>query len=70
VVLSLFDVTEKKRAEGAYVTLRIVEQTEDTVVVTIGDGVIEYVNPAFERLTGYTKQEALGKRPGSSSQTS
>ena len=42
---------------------RIVEQTEDTVVVTNWDGIVEYVNPAFERLTGYTKREALGKTP-------
>ncbi len=42
---------------------RIVEQTEDTVVVTDCNGVIEYINPAFERLTGYTREEALGKTP-------
>ncbi len=42
---------------------RIVEQTEDTVVVTNCDGIIEYVNPAFERLTGYTRQETLGNTP-------
>jgi PAS domain S-box-containing protein len=40
-----------------------VEQTADTVVVTDRDGVIEYVNPAFEQMTGYTKEEALGKTP-------
>ena len=42
---------------------RIVEQTEDTVVVTNCDGHIEYVNPAFERLTGYAREEALNKTP-------
>ncbi|HEX2995775.1 MAG TPA: PAS domain S-box protein [Anaerolineales bacterium] len=64
VVLSLFDVTEKKRAEEAVRQLsRIVEQTEDTVVVTNREGAIEYVNTAFERLTGYTKHEILGKTP-------
>lgn len=41
----------------------IVEQTEDTVVVTNHRGIIEYVNPAFERLTGYTSQELIGKTP-------
>jgi PAS domain S-box-containing protein len=64
LVLSLLDVTERRRAQDANRQLsRIVEQTEDTVVVTNCDGLIEYVNPAFERLTGYTKQEALGKTP-------
>ncbi len=64
LVLSLLDVTERRRAQDVIHQLsRIVEQTEDTVVVTDCDGVIEYVNPAFERLTGYTKEEALGKTP-------
>jgi len=58
------DITERKQAEDLNRQLsRIVEQTEDTVVVTNPDGVIEYVNPAFERLTGYTREEALGKTP-------
>jgi len=58
------DITQRRQAEKAVRQLsRIVEQTEDTVVVTNCDGVIEYVNPAFERLTGYTKEEALGKTP-------
>jgi len=56
------DITERKRAEELNRQLsRIVEQTEDTVVVTNPEGVIEYVNPAFERLTGYTREETLGK---------
>ena len=42
---------------------RIVEQTADSVVVTDCDGVIGYVNPAFEQMTGYTKEEALGQTP-------
>jgi PAS domain S-box-containing protein len=58
------DITMRRHAETAVRQLsRIVEQTEDTVVVTNCDGVIEYVNPAFERLTSYTKEEALGKTP-------
>lgn len=40
-----------------------VEQTADNVVITDKDGVIEYVNPAFERTTGYAKEEVLGKTP-------
>lgn len=56
------DITERKQAEDANRQLsRIVEQTEDSVVVTDRDGCIEYVNPAFERLTGYTREEALGR---------
>lgn len=40
-----------------------VEQTAEVVVVTDKDGIIEYVNPAFERVTGYRRSEALGKTP-------
>ncbi len=58
------DITQRKQVETAIRQLSsIVEQTEDTVVVTDRKGVIEYVNPAFERLTGFTKDEALGKTP-------
>jgi PAS domain S-box-containing protein len=42
---------------------RAVEQTADTVVITDRHGVIEYVNPAFEMTTGYTRDEALGRTP-------
>jgi PAS domain S-box-containing protein len=42
---------------------RAVEQTADTVVITDRQGLIEYVNPAFERTTGYTRDEALGRTP-------
>jgi PAS domain-containing protein len=40
---------------------RAVEQSADTVVVTNRNGVIEYVNPAFEALSGFTLQEVCGK---------
>jgi two-component system, cell cycle sensor histidine kinase and response regulator CckA len=40
-----------------------VEQSPDVVVVTDQHGTIEYVNPAFETLTGYSRDEAYGKSP-------
>ncbi len=39
------------------------EASDRAVVVTDRDGVIEYVNPAFERITGYTATEAIGQTP-------
>ena len=42
---------------------RAVEQSADTVLITNRSGVIEYVNPAFEALTGYSRDEACGKTP-------
>ncbi|MGD0163666.1 MAG: response regulator [Candidatus Sulfotelmatobacter sp.] len=38
-----------------------VEQSADTIFITNSEGVIEYVNPAFETLTGYSRQEATGQ---------
>ena len=42
---------------------RAVEQSADTVMITDRNGVIEYVNPAFEALTGHTRDEACGQTP-------
>ncbi|SRR5579871_777542 len=42
---------------------RAVEQSADTVLITDREGRIQYVNPAFERLTGYAREEACGKTP-------
>ncbi len=39
----------------------VVEQAADSVFITDTQGRIEYVNPAFERLTGYSEREALGQ---------
>ena len=40
-----------------------VEQSADAILITNSDGIIEYVNPAFETLTGYSQQEVIGKTP-------
>ncbi len=40
-----------------------VEQSPDMVMVTDENGIIEYVNPAFETLTGYARDEIRGKSP-------
>lgn len=42
---------------------RAVEQTDDSIFITDIKGVIEFVNPAFERLTGFSKNEVIGKTP-------
>lgn len=40
-----------------------VGQMDESVVITDRDGVIQYVNPAFERVTGYGTSEVLGQKP-------
>lgn len=40
-----------------------IECSGDSVVITDGNGIIEYVNPAFEQQTGFTKKEAIGEKP-------
>ncbi|MBI3670340.1 MAG: PAS domain S-box protein [Acidobacteria bacterium] len=58
------DITERKRAEAELSKVSsAVQQTADSVLITSNSGVIEYVNPAFEKLTGYSKEEVLGKTP-------
>jgi PAS domain S-box-containing protein len=42
---------------------RAVEQSADLVIITDRTGTIEYVNPAFETLTGYSRQEVMGRTP-------
>lgn len=37
-----------------------IEQTGEAIVITDTAGAMQYVNPAFERITGYTRLEALG----------
>jgi len=38
-----------------------VEQSADPIFITNSEGIIEYVNPAFEALSGYSQQEIIGK---------
>ncbi len=42
----------------------VVQQTDDIVVITDPDGIAEYVNPAFEKITGYSSDEVVGKELG------
>ncbi len=55
---------EQQTAEESLRKLsRAVEQSADTIMMADCSGIIEYVNPAFETLTGYTHNEVCGKTP-------
>ena len=40
-----------------------VEQSADAVIITDTCGKIRYVNPAFTAMTGYSREEAVGRNP-------
>ena len=63
VALHSLQLEQQSAEESLKKLSRAVEQSADTVVITDCQGVIEYVNPAFERLTGYSRDEAGGQTP-------
>ncbi|MGP1677914.1 MAG: hybrid sensor histidine kinase/response regulator [Burkholderiales bacterium] len=67
-VIGLFgisrDITERTRAEHDVRMLsRALEQSPAAIVITDRAGNIEYVNPRFEQISGYTRAEAVGRNP-------
>lgn len=60
----IHDINERILAERNIKKLnKAIEQSPVSVVITDRDGNIEYVNPKFCEVTGYTSEEALGKNP-------
>ena len=56
------DITERKKNEDKIKKLSIaVEQSPASIVITDLNGNIEYVNPIFEKLTGYNSDEVIGQ---------
>lgn len=66
LILTAFfhDISQTKKAEGELRKFsRIVEQADESIIVANRKGVIEYVNPAFTRISGYSAEEVIGKTP-------
>lgn len=58
------DITDRRLAEAERERLlAAIEQAGEAVVITNPGGEILYVNPAFERITGYARDEVLGQNP-------
>lgn len=58
------DVTEERAGRAERMRLQAaIEQASDSVIITDLAGAIEYVNPAFERMTGYGRAAAIGQNP-------
>lgn len=59
------DVTEEveKREKMEMLSL-VADQANSGIIITDADGKIEYINAGFEKLTGYSLEEARGKKPG------
>ena len=59
------DITEQVHSRNRVALLSLVaDGTDNSVVITGADGLIQYVNPGFTRLTGYSFDEVQGKKPG------
>ena len=58
------DVHDRHTAETEVLKLHhAIEQTAVSIVITDASGTIEYVNPFFTRITGYSEGEVLGQNP-------
>ncbi len=58
-----FIADEKKRTAELLRLSTAINQSAETVVIADAEGLIQYVNPAFEKTSGYTRDEAVGQNP-------
>ena len=60
------DVHEEVQRRDQFKLLSLVaNETDNSVIITDAKGLIEYVNPGFSRLTGYSLEQVAGRKPGS-----
>ena len=71
-ILAIVDLTAAKEAEQNLLRSRadanrlavVAKRTDNAVVITDAAGRIEWVNEGFSRISGYGKEEVIGKKPG------
>ncbi len=62
VVVNCVDITKRKQSEHQRLLLATaLDQLDENIVIMDTNGIIEYVNPAFERTTGYANSESIGR---------
>jgi len=60
----IHDISDRTKAEKAVRKLsQSIEQSGEAVMITDRNALIEYVNPAFTKITGYMFEEIVGKTP-------
>lgn len=60
----IHDVSARKRAEAQLqLAAKVFENSQEGILITSTDNLIVDINPAFTRITGYTREETLGKNP-------
>jgi methyl-accepting chemotaxis protein len=65
VVKFATDITQNIEQQAQFSLLSLVaNETDNSVVITDKNGHIEYINPGFNRLTGYDLAEVVGRKPG------
>ena len=58
------DITEVIVAKSKFSKYKTaMKQTSNSIMITDKNGLIEFVNPAFEKISGYKKDEIIGKNP-------
>ena len=64
IIEYLLDITERKKATEELVKLRLgMERSGEAIFMTDIEGKIQYINPGFEKLYGFSSEEAVGKTP-------
>ncbi len=56
-------LTHQQLFQNQQLLMTVIEQSAESIVITDTAGVILYVNPAFEQITGYSPVEAMGQTP-------
>ena len=63
-LMTLVDLAAHRLAQETHARLAtVIEQATEIIVITNTEGTIIYVNPSFEKITGYTRAQAVGKNP-------